>query len=81
MTWRFAGANFDQMHMNTNLEWARDHPDTEVVGVDPEPEPAAVLRHRVLEGVDLALAERRCGLEHHRGARAALGMAAAPALC
>ncbi|RQG94246.1 Gfo/Idh/MocA family protein [Natrarchaeobius chitinivorans] len=39
MTWRFAGANFDQMHMNTNLEWVRDHPDAELVGVcDEDPE-------------------------------------------
>jgi predicted dehydrogenase len=39
MTWRFVGANFDQMHMNTNLEWVRDHPDAELVGVcDEEPE-------------------------------------------
>jgi len=36
MTYRVVGANFDQMHMNTNLEWARDHPDTEVVGVCDE---------------------------------------------
>ena len=39
MTWRFAGANFDQMHMNTNLQWVNDHPDAEVVGVcDETPE-------------------------------------------
>lgn len=39
MTWRFAGANFDQMHMNTNLRWVRDHPDAELVGVcDEQPE-------------------------------------------
>jgi glucose-fructose oxidoreductase len=39
MTWRFAGANFDQMHMNTNLRWVHDHPDAEVVGVcDETPE-------------------------------------------
>jgi predicted dehydrogenase len=36
MTYRVVGANFDQMHMNTNLEWAHDHPDTEVVGVCDE---------------------------------------------
>jgi len=34
--YRLVGANFDQMHMNTNLEWARDHPDVEVVGVCDE---------------------------------------------
>ncbi|RQG99194.1 Gfo/Idh/MocA family protein [Natrarchaeobius oligotrophus] len=38
MTWRFVGANFDQMHMNTNLEWVHSHPDAELVGVcDEEP--------------------------------------------
>jgi len=36
MTWRFVGANFDQMHMNTNLQWVADHPDAEVVGVCDE---------------------------------------------
>jgi glucose-fructose oxidoreductase len=39
MTWRFVGANFDQMHLNTNLQWVDDHPDAEVVGVcDETPE-------------------------------------------
>ncbi len=36
MTLRVVGANFDQMHMNTNLEWVDDHPDTELVGVCDE---------------------------------------------
>lgn len=36
MTWRVIGANFDQMHMNTNLEWVRDHPQTEIVGICDE---------------------------------------------
>ncbi|MFC7070488.1 Gfo/Idh/MocA family protein [Halobaculum lipolyticum] len=36
MTWRVLGANFDQMHMNTNLTWVRDHPDLEIVGVCDE---------------------------------------------
>ncbi|WP_248515298.1 Gfo/Idh/MocA family protein [Salinarchaeum laminariae] len=36
MTYRFVGANFDQMHMNTNLEWVADHPDAEIVGVCDE---------------------------------------------
>ncbi|GAB6878298.1 Gfo/Idh/MocA family oxidoreductase [Halorubrum gandharaense] len=36
MTWRVVGANFDQMHMNTNLEWVVDHPKTELVGVCDE---------------------------------------------
>jgi len=39
MTYRVVGANFDQMHMNTNLGWAHDHPEMEVVAVcDEEPE-------------------------------------------
>ena len=39
MTWRIVGANFDQMHMNTNLVWAADHPGAEVVGLcDETPE-------------------------------------------
>jgi glucose-fructose oxidoreductase len=38
MTWRFVGANFDQMHQNTNLEWVLDHPEAELVGLcDEEP--------------------------------------------
>lgn len=36
MTWRCLGANFDQMHMNTNLEWFQNHPDFDVVGVCDE---------------------------------------------
>ena len=36
MTLRVVGANFDQMHMNTNLEWVVDHPGTELVGVCDE---------------------------------------------
>jgi len=36
MTYRVVGADFDQMHMNTNLEWFAEHPDTEVVGVCDE---------------------------------------------
>lgn len=36
MTWRVVGAEFDQMHINTNLEWVVDHPNTELVGVCDE---------------------------------------------
>lgn len=36
MVWRCLGANFDQMHMNTNLGWLQDHPDFAVVGVCDE---------------------------------------------
>ncbi|MFC4986848.1 Gfo/Idh/MocA family protein [Saliphagus infecundisoli] len=39
MTWRFVGANFDQMHMNTNLQWVDNHPNAKIVGVcDETPE-------------------------------------------
>ncbi|MFC7115825.1 Gfo/Idh/MocA family protein [Natronoarchaeum sp. GCM10025703] len=33
MSWTFVCANFDQMHMNRNIEWVADHPDAELVGV------------------------------------------------
>lgn len=36
MVYRVVGANFDQMHMNTNLEWVDNHPNTELVGVCDE---------------------------------------------
>jgi glucose-fructose oxidoreductase len=36
MTYRIVGANFDQMHMHTDLEWVRDHPDTALVGLCDE---------------------------------------------
>jgi predicted dehydrogenase len=36
MTYRVVGANFDQMHMNTNLEWVSAHPATDIVGVCDE---------------------------------------------
>jgi glucose-fructose oxidoreductase len=54
MTYRVVGANFDQMHMNTNVEWAHDHPDVEIVGLcDEEPETST-------GSLDDAVAE--CGL-------------------
>jgi len=38
MSYRVVGANFDQMHQNTNLQWFHDHPEMEVVAVcDEEP--------------------------------------------
>ena len=56
MTWRFVGANFDQMHMNTNLQWVRDHPDAEVVGVcDETPETSTGSIERAVD--DLGLTE------------------------
>ncbi|QSG03515.1 Gfo/Idh/MocA family protein [Natranaeroarchaeum sulfidigenes] len=36
MTWTFACANFDQMHMNTNIGWVAAHPDAELVGICDE---------------------------------------------
>jgi len=36
MPYRVVGANFDQMHMNTNLQWFHDHPEMDVVGVCDE---------------------------------------------
>ena len=36
MTYRVVGANFDQMHMHTDLEWVRDYPETELVGLCDE---------------------------------------------
>jgi glucose-fructose oxidoreductase len=54
MSYRVVGANFDQMHMNTNLEWARDHPDTEVVGVcDEDPRRSTGSIGRAVTDLDL----------------------------
>ncbi|WP_114576560.1 Gfo/Idh/MocA family protein [Saliphagus sp. LR7] len=54
MTWRFVGANFDQMHMNTNLEWLADHPDCEVVALcDEEPETSTGSFERAVSDLDL----------------------------
>lgn len=36
MTWHCLGANFDQMHMNTNLQWFHNHSSFSVVGVCDE---------------------------------------------
>jgi glucose-fructose oxidoreductase len=36
MPWRFAAADFDQMHLNTNVEWVLDHPDASLVGICDE---------------------------------------------
>jgi glucose-fructose oxidoreductase len=64
MTWRFAGANFDQMHMNTNLEWVCDHPDAELVGVcDETPETSTGSVTRVVEEFDLDEGRRYADLE------------------
>lgn len=54
MTWRFVGANFDQMHLNTNLGWVDDHPDAEVVGVcDETPETSTGSLEEAVEDLDL----------------------------
>ncbi len=55
MTWRVVGANFDQMHMNTNLEWIADHDKTELVGVcDESPGSSTGSVHRVVDELGLA---------------------------
>lgn len=54
MTWRVVGANFDQMHMNTNVLWARDHPDAEVVGLcDEQPDTSTGSLERAAEDCDV----------------------------
>jgi len=54
MTYLVVGANFDQMHLNTNLKWARDHPDTEVVGVcDETPETSTGSLDQAVDDLDL----------------------------
>ncbi|MFC6723236.1 Gfo/Idh/MocA family protein [Halobium palmae] len=54
MSLRIAGANFDQMHMNTNLTWVRDHPDAELVGVcDESPATSTGSLAQALEACDL----------------------------
>ena len=54
MPWRFVGANFDQMHQNRNLEWVRDHPAAELVGVcDERPETSTGSVERAVEELDV----------------------------
>ena len=54
MTWRVVGANFDQMHLNTNLQWAHDHSDTEVVGLcDEDPETSTGSLEEAAENCDV----------------------------
>ncbi|PSP91667.1 gfo/Idh/MocA family oxidoreductase [Halobacteriales archaeon QH_8_68_33] len=53
--YRLVGANFDQMHMDTNLEWAHEHPDVEVVGVcDERPGTSTGSLDRAVTDLDLA---------------------------
>jgi len=55
MPYRVVGANFDQMHLNTNLRWARDHPDTDVVGVcDEEPDTSTGSIDEAVADLDLS---------------------------
>ncbi|QPV61273.1 Gfo/Idh/MocA family oxidoreductase [Halosimplex litoreum] len=54
MAWRFVGANFDQMHQNRNLEWVRDHPDAELVGVcDERPRTSTGSIERAVEELEI----------------------------
>ncbi|WP_135663585.1 Gfo/Idh/MocA family protein [Halorhabdus rudnickae] len=54
MVYRVVGANFDQMHMNTNLEWVRDHPETELVGVcDEDPSTSTGSLEQALSDLDI----------------------------
>jgi len=49
-TYRVAVANFDQMHVHTNLQWVIDHPDTEVVALcDENPESSTGSLERAVE--------------------------------
>ena len=55
MTWRFVGANFDQMHMNENLRWVHEHPDAEIVGVcDEDPETSTGSMEQAVEDFGLS---------------------------
>jgi len=54
MAWKFVGANFDQMHQNTNLRWVSEHPDAELVGVcDEEPSTSTGSLDRAVEELDV----------------------------
>lgn len=55
MTLRVVGVNFDQMHLNTNLEWIVAHPETELVGVcDESPASSTGSAQRVVDELGLA---------------------------
>lgn len=54
MTYRVVGANFDQMHIGTNLDWAADHPNVEVVGVcDEEPTTSTASLPEVADSLEI----------------------------
>jgi predicted dehydrogenase len=54
MTWRFVGANFDQMHQNPNLREVVEHPDAELVGVcDEEPSTSTGSMERAVDELDI----------------------------
>lgn len=64
MTYRVIGANFDQMHIGTNLGWAADHPDVEIVGVcDEEPDTSTASLPDVADGLGLPNEQRYDDLE------------------
>lgn len=64
MTYRVVGANFDQMHIGTNLEWADDHPDVEIVGVcDEEPATSTASLPAVADSLDIPQDRRYSDLE------------------
>jgi glucose-fructose oxidoreductase len=53
-TWKTAAVNFDQMHMNKNVEWVVDHPDAELVGLcDENPESSTGSLARAAEDHDV----------------------------
>jgi glucose-fructose oxidoreductase len=55
MTYRVVGANFDQMHMNTNLGWVHNHPEMEVVGLcDEDPSTSTGSLERAVDELGLA---------------------------
>jgi glucose-fructose oxidoreductase len=59
MTYRFVGANFDQMHMETNLEWVVDHPDAELVGIcDEDPSTSTGSLPRAAENLGVPESDR-----------------------
>lgn len=64
MTYRVIGANFDQMHIGTNLEWAADHPDVEIVGVcDEEPATSTASLPEIADALEIPTDRRFADLE------------------
>lgn len=64
MTYRVVGANFDQMHIGTNLQWAADHPDVEIVGVcDEEPTTSTASLPEIADALEICEERRYADLE------------------